>query len=162
VISSTSAMPPGEWQVKAISLNGADVTDSGIEVGSQGVHGVEIELTNRPPQISGMVTDAKGGPVKDSVVLLFTQDRTRWTLPFNRYFAAAIVGDDGRFNVVTPPLGFYATLPPGAYHAIALRRADLTEWQDPEFLEGLRRQASSFSIAQGEPLPLDLRLLKRQ
>jgi hypothetical protein len=149
VIPSTPAMP-SEWQVKAIRVNATDVTDSGIDVGSQGVHGVEIELTNRLQQISGVVTDARGSAVKDYVVVLFAQDRTRWLAAFNRYFAIGRPADEGRFKV--------ATLPPGEYYGIALSRADPSEWQDPEFLEGLRRQASTFSLAQGETKTLALRL----
>ena len=153
IIPSTSATPT-EWQVKAIRVNATDVTDSGIDVGSQGVRGVEIELTNRLQQISGMVTDARGGAVNDYVVVLFAQDRTRWSAASNRYVAIGRPADEGRFKV--------ATLPPGEYYGIALDRADPTEWQDPEFLEGLSRQASTFSLAQGETKTLALRLFRLQ
>ena len=63
-------------------------------------------------------------------------------------------GDDGRFKV--------AMLPPGDYYAIALDRTDPTEWQDPEFLDGLSRQASAFSLAQGETRVIALRLSSLQ
>ena len=114
------------------------------------MRGVEIELTNRSQQISGLVTNAKGDAVKDCVVLLFAQDRLRWIAAGNRYFSIGRPGDDGRFSV--------ATLPPGDYYAIALDRADPMEWQDPEFLEGLSRQASAFTLAQSETQTLALRL----
>jgi hypothetical protein len=138
------------WQVKAIRVGAVDVTDSGVDVGSQGVRGVEIELTNRWQQITGLVTDANGGSVKDYVVVLFAQDRLRWSAVGDRYFATGRPGDDGRFNV--------ATLPPGDYYAIALDRADPTECEAPEFLENLIRQASVFSLAEGETKTLALRL----
>jgi hypothetical protein len=35
------------WRVKAVRVNGVDVTDSGVDVGGQGERGVAIELTNR-------------------------------------------------------------------------------------------------------------------
>jgi hypothetical protein len=87
-------------------------------------------------------------------VVLFAQDRLRWISAGNRYFSVGRPGDDGRFRV--------ATLPPGDYYAIALDRADPMEWQDPEFLEGLSRQASAFSLAQGETKTLALRLFSLQ
>jgi hypothetical protein len=105
-------------------------------------------------QISGLVTDAKGGAVKDYVVILFAQDRLHWTAAGNRYFSIGRPGDDGRFKV--------ATLPPGDYYAIALDRGDPTELGDPEFLDGLSRQASVFSLAQGETKTLALRLFSLQ
>jgi hypothetical protein len=154
IILPSTPPTPSAWRVKAIRVNGVDVTDTGIDVGSQGVRGVEIELTNRSQQISGLVTDAKGGAVKDYVVILFAQDRLHWTAAGNRYFSTGRPGDDGRFKV--------ATLPPGDYYAIALDRADPTEWESPEFLEGLRQQASAFSLAQGETKTLALRLFGLQ
>ena len=58
------AVVPG-WQVKAIHVNGTDVTDSPLDVGAQGVGGVEIEMTNRLQEVSGVVTDADGKPVDE-------------------------------------------------------------------------------------------------
>ena len=80
------------WQVKAVRVNGTDVTDSGIEVDARGAEGIEIELTNRRQEISGAVTDAGSAPVKDYTVIVFAQDRTRWAAPFNRYFGMGRVG----------------------------------------------------------------------
>ena len=142
------------WQVKAVRVNGTDVTDSGIEVDARGADGIEIELTNRRQEISGAVTDAGSGPVKDYTVIVFAQDRARWASPFNRYFGTGRPGDDGRFRV--------GTLPPGDYYAIALDRVDPTQSQDPEFLEGLSRQAFSFSLSPGDTRTLDLRLFTVQ
>ena len=53
-------------------------------------------------------------------------------------------------------------LPPGDYYAIALDRVDPAQSQDPEFLEGLSRQASSFSLSPGDTRTLDLRLFTVQ
>jgi protocatechuate 3,4-dioxygenase beta subunit len=154
IVTPSTPSTQSAWQVKAIRVNAVDVTDSGIDVGSQDVRGVEVELTNRSQQISGLVTDPKGDAVKDFVVVLFAQDRLRWIAAGNRYFSIGRPGGDGRFRV--------ATLPPGDYYAIALDRADPMEWQDPEFLEGLSRQASAFSLAQGETKTLALRLFSLQ
>jgi hypothetical protein len=142
---------PNAWQLKSLRVNGLDVTDTGIAVSGQGVSGVEIEMTNRLPQLLGTVTDAKGDAVKDYAVALFAQDRARWLAPMNRYFAVGRPGDDGGFKV--------ATLPPGEYYAIALERIDATDWQDPETLEQLSRLASTFVLTPGDTRTLDLRLM---
>jgi hypothetical protein len=147
------ALAPG-WQVKAIRVNGTDVTDSGLDVGSQGASGVEIEMTNRLQEISGVVTDADRKAVDSYVVVMFAQDRARWVSVFNRYGATARPGNDGRFKVTT--------LPAGDYYAIALDRSDAIEGQDPEFLDGLTRLASTVSLTPGETRTLDLKLFTVQ
>jgi len=140
--------------VKSIRANGTDITDNGVEVGAQGLTGVEIELTSRLSELSGTVADGRGNVVKDYAVVVFAQDRTRWTAAVNRYSSLARPGDDGGFKI--------STLPPGQYYAIALDRVDPIGWQDPDFLEGLSRQASAFSLTQDETRTLDLRLFTIQ
>jgi len=153
-VAAPMSSPQSGWRVAAIRVNGRDVTDSGIDVDSRGVPGVEIEMTSRRQQITGLVTDAKAAAVTDYIALLFSQDRLRWTAANNRYFSFSRPGDDGQFKV--------GTLPPGEYYAIALDRADGAEWGDPEFLEGLIRHASPFSLASGETKTLALRLFNLQ
>ena len=143
------AFAPG-WQVSAIRVNGTEVTDSGLDVGGQGVSGVEIEMTNRLQEVSGAVTDADGKGVEEYVVLVFAQDRSRWVAAFNRYGATIRPGTDGRFKI--------ATLPAGDYYAIALEHSDAIEGQDPEFLESLTRLASTVSLAPGDTRTLELKL----
>jgi hypothetical protein len=157
-IGLRAVVPPGpgsqnaqsQWLIKAVRVNGTDVTDSGIEIDSRGASDIEIELTNRRQQISGSVTDARGDRVKDYVVVMFAQERARWTAPFNRYLFRTQAGDDGGFKV--------STLPAGDYYAIALDHADSAGWQDPEFLENLVRQASTVSLGAGETRTFDLKL----
>ena len=138
------------WRLKSIHVNGSDVTDNGFEVGSQAVSGIEIEMTNRLQQITGTVTDARGEAVKDYTVALFSQDRARWKVATNRYFALGRPGADGGFKV--------ATLPPGDYYAVALDALDASDWQDPDVLEGLSRVATTFTLTPGDTRALTLRL----
>jgi hypothetical protein len=138
------------WQVKSVRANGLDLTDSGIDLGSQGLSGVEIELTNRPQQVSGTVTDSKGAAAADYIVVAFAQDRARWLSPMNRYTAVARPAPDGTFKVTT--------LPPGEYYAVALDAIDLNDWQDPDSLEGLSRVATPFALTAGDTRTIELRL----
>jgi hypothetical protein len=127
-----------------------DVTDSGVELGGQGLSGVEIELTNRAQQLSGTVTNTKGDALKDYTVAVFSQDRARWLSAVNRYSAVARSSDDGTFKLTT--------LPPGEYYAIALDGIDLTDWQDPDTLEGFSRLATAFALTPGDSRTLELRM----
>lgn len=140
----------GAWQLKSIRANGVDATDTGIDVGGQGVSGVEIEMTNRVQQLSGTVTNTKGEAVKDYTVVVFSQDRARWLSPMNRYSAVARPADDGNFKVTT--------MPPGEYYAIALTSIDLTAWQDPDALDALSRIATAFVLTPGDTRTLELRM----
>jgi hypothetical protein len=142
------------WQVRTVRVDGVDVTDRGLAVGAQGLSGVEIEMTDRSQEVSGTVSDVGGNPVADYAVLIFARDRSLWTAAFNRYGATSRPGSDGRFKV--------STLPVGEYYAIALDRSDAVEGQDPEFLEGLARSASAFSLNEGEARTLDLKLFTAQ
>jgi hypothetical protein len=143
------AVVPG-WQIKAVRVGGKDVTDSGLDVGAQGVSDVEIEMTNRLQEISGVVTDADGKAVDSYAVVIFAQDRSRRVAAMNRYGATGRPGTDGQFKVTT--------LPAGDYYAIALDRSDAIEGQDPDFLESLTRLASPVSLAPGDKRTLDLKL----
>jgi hypothetical protein len=149
-----AAVPSGPgatgWQLKAIRVDGVDVTDTGLDVGAQGLRDVEIEMTSRAQQISGTVTDAAGSPVKDYVVALFSQNRTQWTDPMARHFAVGRPADGGGFKV--------ATLPPGEYFAVALAQLDVTDWQDPNTLEALSRLGTAFALTPGDTRTLALRL----
>jgi protocatechuate 3,4-dioxygenase beta subunit len=142
--------PANTWRLKSIRVNGTDATDSGIEVGSQAISGIEIEMTNRLQQITGTVTDARGDAVKDYTVAMFSQDRARWKAPMNRYFALGRPGPDDGFKI--------ATLPPGDYYAVAVDRIESSEWEDPETLEGLSRVATAFTLTPGDARTLTLRL----
>jgi protocatechuate 3,4-dioxygenase beta subunit len=145
-----SATPANPWLLKSVRVRGVDVTDTGFDVGPQGVSGVEIEMTNRGQQVSGKVTDGKGEAVADYTVLVFAQDRAQWTLPMNRFFAIGRPADGGSFKI--------GSLPPGEYFAVAVDRVDLNDWQDPDTLEGLTRLGTPFALTSGDTRTLDLRL----
>lgn len=149
-------MPPASnggtsWQLKAVRVNGVDVTDSGADVGAEGARDIEIEMTNRTQKISGTVTDTSGSSIRDFTVALFSQNRQQWAEPMGRRFAIARPGEAGGFTV--------ATLPPGEYFAIALPQLDMNDWQDPERLESLSRLATPFVLAPGDTRTLELRLV---
>ena len=99
--------------MKSVQVNGADVTDTGIEFKpGEDVTGIEIELTQKTTAIAGSVTDARGQSLKDYTVVVFAEDSQKWTLPMNRWTASARP-DSGR------PVQVH-NLPAGTYYAIAV------------------------------------------
>ena len=118
--------PPG-WAIRSVRYRGTDITDAGLDVrASEDLADVEVELTNRLTNLSGVVTNAKGEPVKDYSVIVFPQDRDKWT-PNSRYMRTSRPDQDGRYKV--------SGVPPGGYLVIALDYLDQNEWNDPDFLE---------------------------
>ena len=142
--------PPG-WTIRAVRYRNTDVTDAGVEVrANEDLGEVEVELTNRSTDLSGVVTNAKGEPIKDYSVIVFPTDRDKWT-PNSRYMRTSRPDQDGRYKV--------SGVPPGAYLVIALDYLDQNEWNDPEFLEKIRSKATPFSLNEGETKSVDLRLI---
>lgn len=143
-------VPTPGWVLKAVRWNGVDVTDTGIDfaAGSE-IAGIEVELTNRPAEVSGAVTNARGEPVKDYSVIFFSQDRDLWA-GNSRYMATSRPDQDGRFKV--------RSLPPGSYYAVALDYVEPGDSSDPDFLERVRSKAITFSLNEGDARTLDLKL----
>lgn len=142
--------PSQDWSLKAVRQGGSDVTDAGIDLqpGSD-VSDLEIELTNHPAQVSGMVTNSRGETVTDYTAIFFAQDREKWTFP-SRHQAMSRPDQEGRFKV--------RSLPPGTYYAVALDSVDPGEFGDPDFFDRVKDKATAFSIGEGETKVLDLRL----
>jgi protocatechuate 3,4-dioxygenase beta subunit len=139
------------WTLKAVRVNGVDVTDSGFDVGtSQDIGGIEVELTNRVSSLSGHVTNGRGETLMDYSAIVFSQDRERWT-DTGRYFRTGRPDQEGRYKVTG--------LPAGEYFAIALETVDPNETKSPEFLERASRSAIRFSLDEDETKSVDLKLV---
>ncbi len=145
-----SSLPAG-WSLKAVRVDGVDVTDIGIDCKPQhDVRGVEIEVTNHPATLSGTVVTDRGEPLKDYIVIVFAQDEQRWT-PRSRYVLTTPADQDGRFTLIVPPRADYL--------AIALDDVDQDAWTDPEFLRRICDRATPFSLTEGETRTLTLKLV---
>jgi hypothetical protein len=137
----------GDWVVKAIRMNGLDITDTGVDLrGSQDVS-LEIELTNNPPEVSGGAIDARGEAVNDFGVLVFPQDRDRRILD-SRLVVAVRSDANGRYRV--------RTLLPGQYVAVLINAQQISNVPDLD-LEALVARATPFLLHAGEIATVDLR-----
>lgn len=142
---------PRGWTLKSVRLNGADITDTGVDFkAGEEVSGIELNLTQHGTSISGMVNDSRGTPLKDYTVVVFSDDQQKWALPMNRWTSSARPDQDGRFKV--------NNLPPGGYYAVAVEYVASGEWNDPEWLERARTSATHFSLDDGASTTLTLKL----
>jgi protocatechuate 3,4-dioxygenase beta subunit len=142
-------LPPG-YTVKSVEVNGVDVTDTGIDFKTDAVSGIVITVTSRSTDVSGTAAAANGQPARDFTVVLFAQDRGKWTLPGGRWVSAARPDQDGRFHA--------RGLPPGEYYAVALDYIAEGDWNDPDVLERLAPGAESVTLALGDAKTLSLTL----
>ncbi|PYR64304.1 MAG: hypothetical protein DMF91_00675 [Acidobacteria bacterium] len=145
----TAGMALPTWTVKSVRVNGADVTDTGFELGTGGLSGVEVELTNVVSEVSGIVDDGTGATTRDAWIIVFSQDREKWRVA-NRYVSPARPDSTNQYRV--------RGLRPGAYYAAAVAADAIEggEWQDPDVLDRLREGAIAFEIGAAEKKTLNL------
>lgn len=147
-----SQAPP--WHLKSMRLGGQDITGLPIDVEpDKVVKDVEVVLTTRATRLTGTVTDARGTPLSEAAILIFSEDRARW-----RDRPLLMMHGLNREKRLES-----SGLIPHEYLVIALPRleGELLEggWQDPEFLESLRPLATRIALAHGETRELSLRLV---
>ena len=138
-------------RVKSVRLNGADVTDSGIDFRpNEDLSGLEVELTSQVSDLSGFVSNSRGENVKDYSVVVFSRDRERWGFA-SRFLGGGRPDQDGKYRV--------RNLPAGNYYAIALDYVEQGAGTDPEFLDRVKDRATEFSLGDGETKTLSLKLV---
>jgi hypothetical protein len=137
-----------EWLVKAIRVNGMDVTDVPLSFGRRddSLTDVEVVLTNQGAEVTGTAVDPRGQVGLPYTVIVFPVDRdlrTRHT----RFIKAVRSEPDGTFTV--------RGLPTAEYFVAAVDRIQMTdgsgEWQEPAFLESLEPVAARVALEGGRP-----------
>ena len=157
---------PRGWTLKAIYLNGVDVTDTPLpfDTAAQSVKGLDVVLTDHVTEISGPAADGSGRPIAPSSVIAFSVDRELWYQDsrFIRrgaasptcWWAPGRMCPGSRFAIIG--------LPPGEYFVAAVARmAFEDERQDPEFLDSIARQATRILLTEGQKATIDPKLISR-
>jgi hypothetical protein len=144
---------PADWFLESVLLQGRDITDDPVQFsGAERLTGLRIELTDAPTELSGSVADEAGRPRQDGVVLVFSEDRSRWGFE-SRFVRLVRVDETGRYLL--------RGLPAAAYLAVALDDLGNRDQDDPDLLESLRPQAVAVTLRDGESRVLDLRAAPR-
>jgi len=141
---------PDGWTLKAVRLNGVDITDGTFNVRlNENLSGLEVELSNRATIVTGKVLDDRGATPADYTVVVFARDERRWN-GISRYIATARRGGDGRFTI--------SGLPPGEYYAAAFENVNANALSDPDVLAQIRSSAASLTLSAGETSVVDLKV----
>jgi hypothetical protein len=147
--------PPGPagW-LKAVVVNGKDVSDAGIDVGpAKHVQDVQIVLGDPATEVFGVATAARGQPARNSVVLLFAAEEAKWRQPLTRHVRATRASEDGHYAI--------GGLPPADYFAIALEHIQIESATEPTVLARLRSMATRVRFHDGERKNLNLSVSAR-
>jgi hypothetical protein len=140
---------PDEWAVKAILLDGDDVTDAPFDVSNK-TGTVRVVMTDRLTSLSGTVQSNSNS--RDHNVIVFAEDATKWTS--SRFVRTARADADGRFQIRGLPAG-------ERYLAAALDYLEDGEEQDRQLLERLRRRATAVTLGDGEQRSIQLPVTSR-
>lgn len=152
-IFRVNGLPPA-WTLKAVMLNGDDITDKPMDFrGNEEITGLDILVTDRVSEVNGKVTTARGEPTRDYTVIIFPEDSSKWGYP-SRHIRSGRADQDGMFKVRALP-------PDEEYLAVAVDYLEDGEGGDPEFLQQMKDRATRLSIGDGETKALDLKLITR-
>ena len=141
---------PDSWMVKTVMHDRRDITDTAIELKSgEELSGVQVILTDRITSVSGQLADDKGAPIVDGTVLVFASDAKEWWED-SRFVRAARPDQEGKYEI--------RGLPPGEYLAVAIDYVQEGLWNDPEYLESIRRDAQKLMLREGDAQVISLKL----
>ena len=140
------------WILKAVLLDGKDVTDTLLDFGTAYAgKPVEVLLTRQKGELSGLVQDDRGRLASDYRIVLFPEDEQQWT-PFSRFIFLGRPDLQGRFTI--------GNLPSARYLAAAVESLDPGEERNPEMLSRLRGVATMVDLSSGQTRSITLRLTR--
>ncbi|HMC77696.1 MAG TPA: carboxypeptidase-like regulatory domain-containing protein [Vicinamibacterales bacterium] len=137
--------------LKAVMLGGTDISDTPHEF--KGGEKVTMVLTSRASTLEGNVTDAKGQPSTDALLIVFSEDKGSWRTNSLRTRRGGV-----------DPTGHYKItgLLPGRYFVAAGTRERFAfpgAGADAAFFEQLSKEATSLVIGEDDQRQVDLRVL---
>lgn len=143
---------PSDWQIKSVTLEGADITDTPYEVKpGTNVSGLEITVTKTQTTLSGIVRAPNGETQKDYVVAIFPSNLPEGDVP-NRFVRMMRPDQDGKYLT--------KGLPAGDYFAAAVETLEQGEQWDPAFQDRVKPRAKRFTLKEGQTVALDLELIQ--
>ncbi len=145
-----ASLPEG-WVVKSILQDGRDVTDTAFESKSgEMLSGVQIVISSQVNSIGGHLADDKGAPLLDGTVIVFASDAEKWSED-SRFVRSARPDQEGKYQI--------RGLPPGEYLAVAVDYVEDGMWNDPEFLESIRRHGQKITLGEADAQTVALKLV---
>jgi hypothetical protein len=127
-----------DWFLKSAFVGGRDVTDAGFAVNG-GVAVLDLVASADGAVVEGVVANAKGEPIANSVVVGVPEARLRSRTD---RFRKTVSDQGGRFTL--------HGVPPGAYMLLAWESMEGEAYSNPEFLKGYEGQGRALHVSEGE------------
>ncbi|MBI4266211.1 MAG: carboxypeptidase regulatory-like domain-containing protein [Acidobacteria bacterium] len=142
---------PEGWAVKAVLHGDRDIADRPLDLMSgEELAGVQVVLTDRVATVTGQVVDQNGTAGPDGTVLLFPADSAKW-YEGSRFIRATRPDQRGRYRI--------QGVLPGDYWLAALDYVEDGIWNDPEYLNSIRRDAQRVALVDAAPHVLPLKVV---
>jgi protocatechuate 3,4-dioxygenase beta subunit len=135
------AVLPDGWMLKAIFQGGRDITDTLVAPKyGETLSDVQVIVTDRVTNVIGRLTDNQGAALIDGTIIVFSSDAEKWAED-SRFVRAARPDQQGQFRI--------SGLPAGDYLVTAVDYVQDGQWNDPEYLEALRRDSQRLTLGEG-------------
>lgn len=135
------------WFLKSAASDGHDIADSGINVAGSAV-ALDLMASASGAVIDGIVTDHKGVPVANAVIVAVPEPRLRGRV--DRY-RKTVSDQSGHFAL--------RGTPPGDYTLFAWESVDGEAYYDPEFLRSAQTQGIALHAGEGDHKTLQLEII---
>jgi hypothetical protein len=141
---------PDGWMVKGVRQKDRDITAAVLEMKSgEALSDIDVIVTNRVTRVMGQLVDGRGAPLRSGTVVAFSEDAAPWGSG-SAFVRTGRPDQDGRYEI--------KGLPAGDYLVVALDYVQEGIWNDPEFLESMRRHAQRVTVMEGGAQTVALRL----
>jgi protocatechuate 3,4-dioxygenase beta subunit len=127
-----------DWFVKSALAGGRDAEDSGLNV-SGGLLAIDVVVSAQGALLEGVITDAKGQPLPNTVVVAVPEARLRSRI--DRY-RKTVSDQSGHFTL--------RGVRPGDYTLFSWESVDGEAYYNPEFLKNYEGQGSTLHVGEGE------------
>jgi carboxypeptidase family protein len=143
---------PDAWTVKRVEHDGRDITGAPFEMRSgDTMSDVQVIITDKVTTVSGGLADDKGAPIADATVIVFGSNADTWTQG-PRFVRATRPDQQGQWRI--------KGLPPGDFLVVAVDYVEDGQWNDPEYLESLRRFGQKLTLADAAAETISLQVIK--
>jgi hypothetical protein len=139
---------PRGWMMKAVYVDGREVTDLPLDVKSENIGGINVIFTDKIGSVTGAVRDGRGTGIGNINVIAFPADPKLWVAQ-SRHIITARTDAAGSYRL--------SAVPAGDYLIAAVEDVEQGEWFDPEFLEQIKNEATRLRMGEGEQKTQDLK-----
>jgi len=133
-----------DWFVKSVSNGGVEVRESGIAING-GITSIDVLASTQGAVTDGILTNSKGEPVPNAVVVAVPEPRLRGR---EDHYRKTVSDQGGRFTL--------RGIPPGEYTVFAWDNADGDAYYNPDFLRSYEAQGNALHLKEGDRKSLQI------